>query len=270
MGTPQYVYPDVGLHVGHSVFVALLKDIEANNLYDSVNFDLNIYTAANLTVQQAGVSALWCPSDSSVDRAALYLGEYQNIPNGKFIVRYASYAGCSGLWYHQIFDMRLQNKLSKTDNGIFFVNSAIRYSDISDGTSQTLLIGEHAHGRLNGDMKLVNHWWFDGHHGDTLFWSLYPINPPQGFAAGSYDRGPYLASAGSFHPGGTNFAFADGSVKFISENIDSWKIDPATKLPHGVMGSATSFYTVSPGTHVGVYQAISTRGNGEIVNPSTY
>lgn len=44
MGSPTYRFPDVGVHVGHSVFVAILGQLDQQPLFNAVNFDRNIYT----------------------------------------------------------------------------------------------------------------------------------------------------------------------------------------------------------------------------------
>jgi prepilin-type processing-associated H-X9-DG protein len=86
---------------------------------------------------------------------------------------------------------------------------------------------------------------------------------------GSY----HLMNAKSFHPGGVNFAFADGSVRFIKDSVDSWAIDPAMLKPAGVTpinsGGVTVGYNVSK-TRIGVFQALSTRRGGEVVSADAY
>ena len=81
-------------------------------------------------------------------------------------------------------------------------------------------------------------------------------------------------SASSFHPGGVNIAFADGSVHFIKDSISSWPIVPATWVPAGVTAppaaDGTCIWQMAPGTQLGVYQKLATRAGGEVVSSDQY
>jgi prepilin-type N-terminal cleavage/methylation domain-containing protein/prepilin-type processing-associated H-X9-DG protein len=270
MGTPVARYPDTNITAGPSFLIAALPQLDQQALYNATNFNKNIYTYANHSTHIAGLGVMWCPSDGTIQgRTLVYPESYFDFPTGQFQTKYSSYAANAGTWYHLTWNLPLLNQLSAKANGIAFVNSAIRLADIRDGTSNTLLLTERAYGQLSDDWQVHAHWWFDGYGWDTLFWTLHPINPyrvlPRGDVGENVQRAP-AASAGSFHPGGANFALADGSVRFIRETIDSWPIDSINGMPVGVEGDLHTPYTLAPGTTMRVYQALSTRAGGEIVD----
>jgi prepilin-type processing-associated H-X9-DG protein len=156
-------------------------------------------------------------------------------------------------------------------NGLFHIRSAVTLAAITDGTSNTLLLGERAHSFLSNDSSLWWHWWTSGNYGDTMFCTLWPMNPFRRTSdiygdSGDARTSAYISGASSLHPGGCNFAFADGSVRFLKDTINTWPYDQTTGLPVGLTFDPDGPYKVAPGTRPGVYQALSTRSGGEIVS----
>ena len=113
-------------------------------------------------------------------------------------------------------------------------------------------------------------WWGDSLSTDTIFTTLYPINPFNKVPVVSEEYScSWDSSASSFHPGGANFAFADGSVRFLKDSISTWPFNPSTGFPVGATDT-NGFLILAPGTQYGVYQKLSTRNGGEVISTDSY
>jgi prepilin-type processing-associated H-X9-DG protein len=267
-----------------STFVSMLGQIEGNALYNAMNFSRSIYTASNSTVYATGTSTLWCPSDGQIAGKRISVGVYGDNPN--LTVAFTSYVGCTGTWWPEMLNFcgvtypvpmascGLYAGIISSLNGAYIYNSSTKLSGITDGTSNTLLYGERANGMLNAADSKCFDWWGDAYTTDTLFSTLYPINPFNKISntvGGDGDADPFSNAASSFHPGGANFAFCDGSVHFLKDSISSWAYNPSTGYPNGVsLNTSTGVYGITPGTRLGVYQQLSTRAGGEVISSDQY
>jgi prepilin-type N-terminal cleavage/methylation domain-containing protein/prepilin-type processing-associated H-X9-DG protein len=134
---------------------------------------------------------------------------------------------------------------SMTTDGVFWINSSVRLTDISDGTSNTLFFGERYHkDDVYTEIATTGGWAWANYDApeDCILSTPVPINYklPPGTKLGwpNYPEDDRVCAFGSAHPAGANFALADGSVRFISDEIS---------LP--------------------LLQALSTRAGGEGVSP---
>jgi hypothetical protein len=118
-------------------------------------------------------------------------------------------------------------------NGILFNYSKTKISKITDGTSNTFLVGEMTSARGkdgNGLEVWVGPSWVTRSVGHTLYGINGPNTVPGGLndvlnyygkSANRHQMYHELHGFSSWHPGGAHFLSADGSIAFISSDTDT-------------------------------------------------
>ena len=109
--------------------------------------------------------------------------------------------------------------------GVLFPGSQVTMAQISDGTSNTLAIGERTSGETAWIAGISNRrsWPCDATGIKNIQYSINFCNEPGGESTVGNSFCWQLVNArpfGSNHPGGCHFAFCDGSVTFLSEDTD--------------------------------------------------
>jgi prepilin-type N-terminal cleavage/methylation domain-containing protein/prepilin-type processing-associated H-X9-DG protein len=195
---------------GWSSFI--LPYLEQSSVSAEIHFAGPIEAPENATVIRTMVSAFHCPSDVWTGDP---FGVKDGFGNSLATLAPSSYAACVG--------NDLSDVAGATGLGVFFRNSSVRMNDVSDGTSHTILIGERSWNVAQGT-------WVGAVSNGVI--QRGPLNQCPGSPLASTPApGLVLAHAhlnnaqsdtdgglddfSSLHTQGSNFAFVDGSVRFL-------------------------------------------------------
>ena len=262
-------------------------------MYNAVNFNLTYANIENFTVGGVQLSVLVCPSDINTRPAV-----HQRQANG-FSSNYRQRPGRGRELYLQYFSSYSGNQ------GTFWSNY---YIGAKGGTQVQIAAewGDHhrryRHARrtsptgpairsstarrptdtLPSSMQLINIATRPGRRGlyfDTMLTTAYPPNLPTQQRPGLTPTGfnyYYATDATSYHPGGLNFAFCDGSVQVHQEHDqlldvhDGHADSYGDQIPDGTTFNASTIIWTVTSARFGTYQALSTRSNGEVLDASSY
>jgi prepilin-type N-terminal cleavage/methylation domain-containing protein/prepilin-type processing-associated H-X9-DG protein len=229
-----------GYHFGW--LTQILPYCEQRNIYNHLNFMLGLYETQNLTSRTMLVDAFLCPSDAA------------NLRRGSTGLAMGNYAGCHN---------DVETPIAANNNGVLFLNSSVRYEDITDGTSQTIFLSE----KLNDGL---DQGWASGTRASLRNMGSRSLGPgalgpggkvlfevleedggagttgiPQGAAtkavSAEQDALSFVGSFGSRHPGGHNVAMGDGSVRLIRTSSGSLIAKRLANRADGELISADQF-----------------------------
>jgi hypothetical protein len=223
----------IAQRMGMSAFVSILPQLEENALAETLgaarggvwhNHPFNnrsLWSGDSQKVQ--GVAqrprVLVCPSNPAepfVDRTHYAWESFIKPATG-------SYAACMGSNGPSVGNSATLLKLD--NNGMYVYFYARRIKAVTDGLSKTLAFGEV----LEGHTGVTSNIWSTGQRlADSLRCTENPINTPPGQGSvitwGDQVNTGANGAFGSHHRGGAQFAFGDGHIIFLSENIDHLNI----------------------------------------------
>jgi len=228
----------------HTGFVALLPYLEQDNVFKLYSYGAPSSTSspngatvggsdvANSFVVGTNVKVYACPADDAPEVVTSGVGttgaastfERNNARRSNYFFNVGNANDFGPAWTS-----------SNASLGPFGINGSASLSTIRDGTSNTIAIGESK--QLHTDVNF-GPYWGSGTHTSVMGYVPIPfnadgtpntpalqwsINYPYGMCAGQTTGTPqcqYAWGFGSWHAGGANFVYCDGSVHFLADSIN--------------------------------------------------
>ncbi len=259
LGVALHNYHDVhgtlpiGAHAawGHTWTLAILPQVEQTSLFDTMPTPFNdsgcavsasCTDARSRSIQQVSttpVATFRCPSQPGGARDSRTTNGLANRAVSSYLGNAGGDAQNDGLGANGMADSNgLFNAVAMNSSSP--AGQVFRFRDVTDGLTQTLMVGEAYHQHVDDPRcTICDRFLFfsdsidagnGGDFSEALGSTFHPVNTKAGNAEAEL-------AFGSFHTGGANFCLGDGSVKFYSDNVN-----------------------------IDLWRAIGSRSNGEVVN----
>ncbi len=200
-----------------SWLVLLLPYIEQGSLWETFNFKTGPYSDADKSrVSLTYIDGIFCPSNANLaDRkdgnsatSAYWSAHYYGVlgPRGTNPITNTAY-NCTNCTTESFGGYSI--------DGAMLWTTGAKMADISDGTSNTLLLGEVAWPSSGSSRMFTRGYYYDT-RGTLLLLArnvYYPINS-------KYTATWNSQAFGSLHPGGSQFAMCDGSARFFAQTLE--------------------------------------------------
>jgi len=195
----------VGQHVSWTVQV--LPYMEQNSLFRMFDQQAGAYAEVNDKLRRANIVVLRCPSSP---------GPRGGDQGGNSAIAWSSYAGCHN---------SVEAPIDVGNDGLLFLNSRIRFDDILDGSSNTLLLSEHIFPEPIGGISPEELGWPSGTRATLRNTDRIESLSKRRFT-GLVEEEPAekglltVGGFGSYHPGASVIGMADGSTRAMSDSIN--------------------------------------------------
>lgn len=241
---------------GWSWSALILPQIEQGPLHSGLDFRLGMHEQPNRSLVSTVLPLAACPSAPNPSlhfRLGSASAPFGFVDPG---LTATNYLGVSGSFVLSAY----YTVPAARRNGVLIEDDRLGFRDITDGTSNTLLIGEsiyHGNGGNTGSGSFFWHPTWSGHfrHNrggradapeSVLRAGQFRMNPPS-VVSNNVKRNSFSSK----HPGGAMFAMADGSVRFIAETINHTETPYRNNLNWSL---------------VGTFQRMCSRNDGQVVS----
>ncbi len=250
--TPGTIYPTEGPF--WSWMMRIAPYVEQGNVMAKANMTgtaagwpwWQYYAGTSTTIVSSSVKTFKCPSDP---RSELVWTDPGNANNKAALTDYMAVTG-RNTWN------KVDSPGAPGQNGMIYVNSGVRMTGVTDGTSNTLMVGERP---PSNDLQYGWQWAGAGYDdgafgaGDVVLGVrerlTSPGAAPDYYRPGNLNDPSHYSHFWSMHTGGGLWLLADGSVQFITYSAGT-----------AVAGTYNGIANVT------VLEALSSRADGEAVN----